>query len=523
MADGRRTSAARGASLGRTFLALVMLGAVTRPAGAAGPFGKDPDLPRFESVYYSMQSELDPAVTRDIMLRMDWQVVEFGRQFKGFGGNMRAKLKFRAYATYAGTATIGASPMPGFYQGSRIRVIACMAEGFTQMMHSARHVSFPQFSFEVACGYKQIMPVWADLGLADYFAYGAFNGQGYTLGIVPLKLMENVQNSIQAGTCRPLAELFAMTRPDFYRATTAKDFAQVWSVAHYLAESDRVRLRPAFERYLSQVAGGAAEPEAFKAAFGDVATVEAGWKKYWLAQTPETSRASYANAAAQALVSYVGRTPPAKRNYKTAGDVLRAMPTFAADDALWLPPTMNDELTKLFEHAGSGVKVEFVTDPLKPRVVVKLPSGRAFDAAYVSPVREDGRRLVETVGPAMEVVAGFRQPTTPAADARPAAAGSGFVVKSARFGVDGQWADVTEQCKKLITEDYFTASRNFAVVFGVDPAPDRQKVLDLTLGINGAEVRLQLGDNREVLPLQMTTRIPDEPPAAQTPEKGGRP
>jgi hypothetical protein len=93
------------------------------------------------------------------------------------------------------------------------------------------------------------------------------------------------------------------------------------------------------------------------------------------------------------------------------------------------------------------------------------------------------------------------------ATTRPAAAAAPIiVVKWARYGSDNRWADVTEECQRLLRDDALTLPRNLHKILNADPVPGFMKYVDLTLVINGVEVQMTVADNLELTPLQLAVK-----------------
>ncbi|MDB5324312.1 MAG: hypothetical protein JWN40_5943 [Phycisphaerales bacterium] len=101
--------------------------------------------------------------------------------------------------------------------------------------------------------------------------------------------------------------------------------------------------------------------------------------------------------------------------------------------------------------------------------------------------------------------------TAPVAPPAQAAAGPSIVVAYARYGSGDRWADVTEPCKRLVSEHGLKFPRDMHRILRTDPVPGFMKYLELSLVINGVEVWLTVGDNLQLDPLNISTEPPPEP------------
>ena len=86
-------------------------------------------------------------------------------------------------------------------------------------------------------------------------------------------------------------------------------------------------------------------------------------------------------------------------------------------------------------------------------------------------------------------------------------------VKSARYGSGDNWVDVTGQCRKLVNHGILVLPKDLHTIFEVDPDPGYMKYVDLVLIINGAEVKMTVADNLQLMPLRL---VPKRPAAAAT-------
>lgn len=78
-------------------------------------------------------------------------------------------------------------------------------------------------------------------------------------------------------------------------------------------------------------------------------------------------------------------------------------------------------------------------------------------------------------------------------------------IKSARYGNNGNWVDVTERCRALVNHGKLILPQDLHTTLDVDPNPGYMKYVEMIVVVNGAEIRMTVADNLQLTPLQMTT------------------
>ena len=137
------------------------------------------------------------------------------------------------------------------------------------------------------------------------------------------------------------------------------------------------------------------------------------------------------------------------------------------------------------------------------------PAHRATSAPTTQPSRPQAR-LTNGASILLASTAGDAAATEPATQpSKPPV----LEVKSARYGSGDNWVDVTGQCRKLVRYGILVLPKDLHTTFEVDPDPGFMKYVDLVLIINGAEVKMTVADNLQLIPLRL---IPHRPAAATT-------
>ena len=83
--------------------------------------------------------------------------------------------------------------------------------------------------------------------------------------------------------------------------------------------------------------------------------------------------------------------------------------------------------------------------------------------------------------------------------------GYGYIeIKSAKFGANGKFVDVTEQCRRMIAHDELVLPKNLYAAFDVDPVPGVMKYVELDMTIDGHPVHMSVADNLQQVPLRLS-------------------
>lgn len=274
---------------------------------AVGPTEDDHALPQprgmttFRSKHYQVTTDLDRAEAAEIARHMDRVFDEYNRRFASFG--VKASKSFtlylfrrqRDYVEYLEKDGVNAANTGGiFYIGPEGDGLASYLEGNGRagLLRTLQHEGFHQFAW-VRIGRN--LPAWANEGLAEYFGYAYAAKTRFVLGRVEEVPLARLKRAIERDRTIPFGALLTMTDEQWSRRVTSDheesglQYAQSWSVVHFLIEGERGRHAGRFIEYLKGVSSGMQHEQAFAKAFGstDYAPFEAAWKKHVLALEPD--------------------------------------------------------------------------------------------------------------------------------------------------------------------------------------------------------------------------------------------
>jgi hypothetical protein len=260
--------------------------------------------------------------------------------------------------------------------------MACAEDlGSKQLWHVIQHEGFHQFAHLVIGGQ---LPVWIDEGLAEYFGYGLWTGDGIVTGVVPPYCLKRIQGIIRQEKTVPFLEMLMMTSEewtghvrDSYKGDGAEpgktsdktrpgkpqdgkpaddkaekaqvNYDQAWAMVHFLVHAENGKYRDAFSGLIADVSHKKDWQQSFKARFGtNVKLFEQKYCDWWLAQKDDTSQELYTRVVVQTLTSYLARAIAQGQKFADADDFLKQARagTLKCDKSLWLPPSLLQETLK---------------------------------------------------------------------------------------------------------------------------------------------------------------------------------
>lgn len=469
------------------------------------PFASAENVKTYESKYYTVSSDLTAEEVRGILLRLDFLVPEFNQNFPALRGAITHKFNVQIFRSLDAMHAAGAPPAAtgSGYLSRAHKAFILVGQDFEHAMHEMQYHCFIQFCNEAIDNDQAIMPPWMLIGLGRHFRWARFTGDGYVCGLIPWHVVEDTQKYILDGRYRDAADILALTRE---QVNTTDEFYishQAWWISHYLDWGDKSVRHEAFSRYLHDVARGITHREAWKKSFGDL-DINTRWKEWMQNQTSEIICEGYAQALTQTLTAYLGRATLAGQRFTRVADLINAIKSqeLKMADADWLPHDLTLLIDQWIRLAGSNTKLEIGGNARTPQVIATLADHTRIVSTFDS-ARKGPRTFTEIEGPGRP-----RSITTPD---DPAAAGAKTIIlKSARFGDQNNWADVTKKCQSMIVGDMMLSPRSLTEVFGINPANGRVNWLELELVVNGAKVRVRIADNQRMAPFRITTHLPAE-------------
>ncbi len=232
-----------------------------------------------QSRYYEVRSDLDMAVTRRLAAHMDLISEEYMRLLHGLRQRRQSQRPriwlFRSREAYLSTLSLRFDADPEGTSGMSLRkgtVITLAAwqgpKPEKALMRVLRHEGFHQFK-EL---YFPNMPPWVNEGLAEMFEAAVVLEGGIILGQVEAGWTALLAESARSDALIPFDRLFQLDEEDWQdhvkEGRGALQYAEAWSVIHFLIFGEHLRYLPSFERFLVLMNQGRSWQSAFQQSFG---------------------------------------------------------------------------------------------------------------------------------------------------------------------------------------------------------------------------------------------------------------
>ena len=279
---------------------LAMLAPVVVPAsGAVGGPSERRNVAVTPSRFYTIHSDLGPALTAELARELDLCHADFSRRLDAFAPaapeferyDVHLFAQRRDYASFTGNAIPNSAG--AFHSGKRALCAFLEGQGTAELKQTLRHEAFHQFAHE-RLGTE--LPVWANEGLAQVFEYGVRVGDELRMGEVPAGPLIEVQQAVAEGRLIDFATMLTFDEPGWAGAMAHRDsggllYAQAWAMVHFLVYADdgagRPLYRELFNNFLADVASGTPGDSAWQQNFGtNLAGFRARFEAYILNLQP---------------------------------------------------------------------------------------------------------------------------------------------------------------------------------------------------------------------------------------------
>ena len=319
-------------------------------AAARQGMAAEPAMRTINTAHYTLKTDTSEDVAREAALRMDAMFDEYARRTADFSVPPRERLTFSLFGNpldyYRAGPPLGSSGMFRVQDGKTdLLAMSLNRFGFDELSwHIIQHEGFHQFAY-FAMGRN--LPVWLNEGLAEYFGYAWFTGDGFLTGRVPESAREVVQEMIEKNEAVDFEKFMARTPEQW--SLGGHSYMQAWSMTFYLVHGEDGKHQKAFAAYLSSLRQGATPEAAWRDKMPlDAAGFQTAWKKYWTA-VPENSTALLAaEARVMTLASFLRRARASGQTYETMEAFLAASKKgeVALNKLQWLPPALLEQATK---------------------------------------------------------------------------------------------------------------------------------------------------------------------------------
>jgi hypothetical protein len=304
----------------------------TPPADGAIP----PKLRTYETRYYTLYTDVSEDDAKEACARITAMAEEYHKRTKDFAGHITRRLPFYLISDakdYAAMGGMGA----GVFMGDRL--MACAAyKGM--VWHIIQHEGFHQFASMVI---TPRLPVWVNEGLAEYFGFSLWTGDGMVSGLIPPDSLRTVKSLIEKKQMMPFRDMLTMSHGEWNSRLDRRNYDQAWSMVQFLAHADNNRYQKPFAAFINDIAGGMSYEKSFEKNFGrDIDAFEKRYTEWWTSLPDNPTADRYDEAVVERLTCFLARACAEGQKFKDVSEFFGA----ARDGSLkqnpkqWLPPSL---------------------------------------------------------------------------------------------------------------------------------------------------------------------------------------
>ncbi|MBK9120673.1 MAG: DUF1570 domain-containing protein [Phycisphaerales bacterium] len=336
-------------------------------------------LRTIETRYYILHTDLDDDHVREAVQRITLMAEEYHRRTSGLGRTVTQRLPFYLFSDFRAYEANGGLPgSAGVFTGDRLMAVV-MPQNPAFTWYVVQHEGFHQFVY-AAIGPN--IPIWANEGLAEYFAQGIFTGHRFLLGAVPPERLARVKLAIREQKYLPLAEMMRLPQVAWNIDLRSYHYDQAWAMVHFLAHGDNGRYQDAFFDYLRDVSRGVAAERAWTSRMGtDIRAFQQRWEAYWTSLPDYPTEELYAEAATEVLTAFLARAFSQRQYFEEfepfATAILSGEIQMHAQD--WLPATLAQRV--LEDRARFGTWA-LVRRPGQRLLTLTRPDGTVYEGSY---------------------------------------------------------------------------------------------------------------------------------------------
>jgi len=366
----------------------------------AAPAPAAPKLPRYETPYYIIYTDLEPNTVREAYARLTAMAEEYHNRTKGFTGAIRRKFSFYLFSKAEDYYDAGGLPgSAGVYTGARLMAMA--TPGMRgHLWHVLQHEGFHQFAHAMI---SRRLPIWANEGMAEYFGHAIWTGDGMVSGIIPPTRMRRVQSLIRDKQTLRFSKMLDMSNQEWNDAMSTRNYDQAWSMVHFLVHGDNGKYVKAFTDHINDISRGQSVALSFERRFGrDDRAFQARYEQWWTSLPANPTADNYTEAVVATLTSFLARARFLKMEFDKAEEFFKAAGEGkiqidgAKHPRLWLPQSLVQDTLKKAPGLGEwslGKKGNY------PTLILTQADGATFTGAFKLPTNRHPEVLVELARP----------------------------------------------------------------------------------------------------------------------------
>jgi hypothetical protein len=241
------------------------------------------DLKQVKTKHYSLHTDVEPALAKDLALRLDAMYEEYDRRLADFKTTNDEKRPFEVYVfnerdDYMKFTGNRLANTGGVFIPHKNQLVAFLkGQGRDGLRRTLQHEAFHQFAYR---SISQDLPPWLNEGMAQLFEESIWTGRSFMINQVPPRRIRQLQNDIK--TKRLIAfDRFLKTTLDEWLETLIKDaergatqYNQAWAMVHFLVnagteDGGKAKYRDRLVEMLKKTNAGMPAGQAFDESFSD--------------------------------------------------------------------------------------------------------------------------------------------------------------------------------------------------------------------------------------------------------------
>lgn len=255
-------------------LALAAWGGAVCGAEHAWPMKKYGDLWVVETPHYVLETDYDSTAAQVIAGQQEALFRELYRRMgktRPVGAIERMKVQvYRTEDRYRKALGGKGEGTQGLYTGTALSAWG-PPEELDGVLETLRHEGTHQF---VGQFIGHTCPVWLNEGLAVFFQNARFDRGRLIIGQVPIVSANILKTALKDGKLMPVPKMLKMSYEQWIDAVRTKSdhaalqYAQAWSMVHFLEEGENGKYRAPFLQYVHYLSRQEPSEQAWQQAFG---------------------------------------------------------------------------------------------------------------------------------------------------------------------------------------------------------------------------------------------------------------
>jgi hypothetical protein len=239
----------------------------------------DTRLTRYQTRHYSLNTDVEPELARDLATRLDAMYDEYARRLNAFGEPQESKrydvYVFKRRIDYMKFIDDRVPNSGGVFIPSRDVLAAYLeGQGRDAMRRTLQHEAFHQFAHSVI---SPNLPPWINEGMAQLFEEGIWTGEKFIVEQVPPRRLRQLQADLSNDRLIGFEDFVTMDHPTWARVMRDRDrgatqYNQAWAMIHFLVYARNTQGEPAYRQLffevLKSISSGMDSNDAFRKHFG---------------------------------------------------------------------------------------------------------------------------------------------------------------------------------------------------------------------------------------------------------------